>query len=279
MLAEQRSWKSIATYILPIMLILLSCNSGGGSDSDDESDTTDTQQPSALTVVSTNPQGGASGIDPNTTIMVQFSETIDPSSVTGTTFLLISDDSVLATCGVNCLNNTATLTPRDPLLNGSSYTAIITIGVRGINGELLSQEYSWEFSTAQSDTVNPNPSVFTPYGSISGVVFDGMSMTPIQGAVVSVTYSDRLHQVTTGTTGAYSFSNVPAPEGGQVYEVTCDLTEVSGFNCILVKSIQIGFSDLSDDTSGSDGGADTPVDSLAGTLTFMVDPSTCTLLE
>ena len=61
-----------------------------------------------------------------------------------------------------------------------------------------------------SSVVNPNPDVFSPVGSISGVVYDYCTNVPVKGAVVSVAYAGRVHQVTTSTNGAYSFNNVPA---------------------------------------------------------------------
>ncbi|MGO9146011.1 MAG: carboxypeptidase regulatory-like domain-containing protein [Desulfomonilia bacterium] len=150
----------------------------------------------------------------------------------------------------------------------------------------------------KSSVTNPNPSVFTPTGSISGVVFDMCKQAPVQGAVVSVAYAGGVHQVTTGATGGFSFTGVPAveenaahhttaweQENGTDYTVTCDLTKVTGYGYAMVNSVEVVYSDLGDGTNStlakgateSGSGASTPVNGLAATTEFDVSPLTSTI--
>jgi len=133
-----------------------------------------------------------------------------------------------------------------------------------------------------ASVVNPNPSTFVPYGSISGVVMDYCTNTPISGAVVSVAYGGKVHQVTTGTTGAFSFANVPAQEcwgddfdwSGDAYAVTCDLSGDADYGYAWVNYVSVYYSTLEDgtnyDASDNEGGsgANTPVNNLAAVTDF-----------
>jgi hypothetical protein len=132
--------------------------------------------------------------------------------------------------------------------------------------------------------VNPNPNVFAPTGSISGVVFDSCKLLPVQGATVSVAYLGKVHSVVTGKTGAFSFANVPANDDyGDAYQVTCDLTTVTSANGVygyaLVETAFVEYNDLGDgynedEDSGefteSGSGASTPVNGLNVSITFDV---------
>lgn len=145
-----------------------------------------------------------------------------------------------------------------------------------------------------TSVVNPNPNVFSPTGSISGVVFDQCKLAPVSGAVVSVAYAGGVHQVTTGATGAFSFTGVPAITNARYedsesdgYWVTCDLTKVTGYGYALVNQAYVTYEDLGDGTNldlaegngatESGSGASTPVNNLAFTTEFDVGPLTSSI--
>jgi hypothetical protein len=155
-----------------------------------------------------------------------------------------------------------------------------------------------------SNVANPNPDVFSPMGSISGTVFDICKMAPVQGAIVSVGYSGRVHSVTTGKNGGFSFANVPANGGwygpgammldyiGEYYEVVCDLSNVKstagaaiyGYSTIM--PAYVTYSDLEDgdnteqeyeEFTESGSGASTPVNGLAANVFFSVAQPNATI--
>ena len=142
-----------------------------------------------------------------------------------------------------------------------------------------------------ASVVNPNPEVFAPTGSISGVVLDLCSGDTIEGATVWVAYSGKQHKVVTGKGGVFSFDKVPA-NGNALFEdwedgyiVTCDLGTVTGdpySGARYVERVYVGYASLLDGTNmGLDeevteggSGASTPVDKLAATVAFEVATAT-----
>ena len=151
----------------------------------------------------------------------------------------------------------------------------------------------------KSGTVtNPNPDVFAPTGSISGVVFDFCLKAPVTGATVSVAYSGGVHKVVTDATGAFSFTGIPAIGKSAAlgdatpYYVTCDLTTVTAvtYGYATVMPAYVVYNDLGDGTNAissealdatafveSGSGASTPVNGLAATVNFQIAQPTATI--
>lgn len=147
-----------------------------------------------------------------------------------------------------------------------------------------------------ASVVNPNPSVFAPLGSISGVVVDICnSNAPVQGAVVSVAYGGKVHQVTTAANGQFAFDKVPANwvvsqgewdiEADNGYFVVCDLTSKTGYGYAVVDEVWVAAGDLGDGTNETLGdgvteagsGASTPVHKLGNGLIFEVGQPTASI--
>ncbi len=132
-----------------------------------------------------------------------------------------------------------------------------------------------------ASVVNPNPSVFTPTGSISGVVVDACTGALIEGATVSVAYNGKVYKVKTSAQGQFTFNNVPANYKGP-YFVSCDLGTVTGDpydGASFIEYAYVGYSDLNDGDNDSDveesgSGADTPVDKLNSSIVFEVSNPT-----
>lgn len=132
-----------------------------------------------------------------------------------------------------------------------------------------------------ASVVNPNPSVFTPTGSISGVVVDACTGALIEGATVSVAYNGKVYKVKTSAQGQFTFNNVPANYEGP-YFVSCDLGTVTGDpydGASFIEYAYVGYSDLNDGDNDSDveesgSGADTPVDKLNSSIVFEVSNPT-----
>jgi len=138
-----------------------------------------------------------------------------------------------------------------------------------------------------ASVVNPNPDVFAPTGSISGVVVDMCnSSNPVEGAVVSVAYAGKVRQVTTKANGQFAFDNVPVNwvgeliEADQGYYVVCDLSDKTGFGYSIVEEVWVAAGYLLDGTNmayadeftESGSGAATPVNKLGNGVIFEVGP-------
>ena len=126
-------------------------------------------------VVSVTPSNGAAGVATNTSISATFSETMDPSTIDTTTFMISGG----ATGTVTYSGQITTFTPSASLSPSTTYTATITTGVRNSIGIPLSSNYSWSFTTgSSSDTTPPtvssvspaNGATNVPAGTASGII-------------------------------------------------------------------------------------------------------------
>ncbi len=98
------------------------------------------------TVLSTIPSNGVTGIVLNTVISANFSEALDPLTITTATFTLTGPIGAVAGT-VNYNGTTATFTPAANLEYNTTYTATITTGVKDLSGNVLNLEYVWRFTT------------------------------------------------------------------------------------------------------------------------------------
>src|SRR5207249_3317510 len=86
------------------------------------------------TVASTNPANGATGVTVNSPITATFSEAVQSSTVSSTTFTLkdSSNNAVTGTVSLSPDGKTATFTPSSNLAASTTYTATITTGVKDL---------------------------------------------------------------------------------------------------------------------------------------------------
>jgi len=109
----------------------------------------------APTVSTTSPAGSATGVGVSSAISATFSEDMDSSTITTSTFTLSSSSgSVSGT--VSYSNKVATFTPSSNLSYSTTYTITITTGVKDISGNAMSSAYTWSFTTSSApDTTAP----------------------------------------------------------------------------------------------------------------------------
>ena len=106
-------------------------------------DALDTKPP---TVLSTDPLNNALGIDRNKVIAITFSEAIDPSTISTSTFTL-KQGTISVAGSVSYSGTTATFTPTNILVAGAVYTATVTNSVKDIAGNALASNNTWSFTT------------------------------------------------------------------------------------------------------------------------------------
>jgi len=107
------------------------------------------------TVLSVSPAAGATSIDPATAVNVVFSEAMDPSSITTTSFTL--NNGVTGTVGYNAATNTATFTPSAALAGNTTYTATISTAVTDVAGNTMTSSKVWSFTTSGNNPVTAVP--------------------------------------------------------------------------------------------------------------------------
>ncbi|MBP7148667.1 MAG: Ig-like domain-containing protein [Acidobacteria bacterium] len=100
-------------------------------------------------ILSRAPAPGARRTDPDTTVVVVFSEPMDPATLTPTSFRLRAAGAptdVPAT--VNTAGSTAVLTPQAPLAPSTTYTVTVAAEAADLAGNALGADDSWTFATA-----------------------------------------------------------------------------------------------------------------------------------
>jgi len=103
-------------------------------------------------VILTSPLNNATGVLFNKVVTANFSEAMDPLTITGTTFTLANGVTPVAGA-VTYTGTTASFTPTANLLPGTLYTATITTGARNLSAIPIAANYVWSFTTATVPTV------------------------------------------------------------------------------------------------------------------------------
>ena len=106
------------------------------------------------TVTATSPVNGASTVPVNSAVTVTFNESIDPATVTASTFELrnASNNLIPASVSYNAGTRTATLTPNATLPGTATLTATVSGGatdprIKDLAGNPLAANVAWSFTT------------------------------------------------------------------------------------------------------------------------------------
>jgi hypothetical protein len=149
------------------------------------------------TVVSTVPTDGSTNVAINTTVTATFSEAMDATTISGTTFTLkttIGGTPVAGTVTYDGPSKTATFTPSSPLANNTGYTATITTGVKDVAGNAMAASKVFAFTTIV-DTTPPTVLTTTPANGATGILVT---------SVVTVTFSEAMDSASVAIGGAFT---------------------------------------------------------------------------
>jgi hypothetical protein len=126
-------------------------------------------QSNVPSVTARTPLSAATNVATDTTVTATFGSGMDASSITGSTFSLVTTGgtAVPASVSYNSATKTATLTPNAPLATGQGYTAKLTTGLRSDDGTALSAQQTWSFTTVSSAA--PTVTATAPAASATGV--------------------------------------------------------------------------------------------------------------
>lgn len=100
----------------------------------------------APTVILTDPANNETGVALNKVVTATFSEAMNPSTITSTSFLLRQGATPI-TGTVSYSGTTASFTPTANLSSGLVYTATITTVATNLAGTSLANDYVWTFTT------------------------------------------------------------------------------------------------------------------------------------
>jgi ice-binding like protein/Big-like domain-containing protein len=113
----------------------------------------------APTVTSTVAANADFDVPINQKVTATFSESMDPSTISKTTFTL-TQGSMSISGGVTYAGTTATFTPTTNLAPGTTFTATITTGAKDVAGNAVAHNFVWSFTTF----VEPVPPPVIPSG-------------------------------------------------------------------------------------------------------------------
>lgn len=142
-----------------MLLLLVGCMAGcggGGSTSDSVTNPDFTADTTAPTVSSTIAANDDTAVPINRKITATFSEAMDHSSITTTTFTLKRGTTPVSG-DVTCAGRVATFTQKSNLAPGTTYTATITSGAKDIAHNALAADHTWSFTTGTASAAGPEP--------------------------------------------------------------------------------------------------------------------------
>jgi hypothetical protein len=165
------------------------------------------------TVSSTSPAANATGVAVNNAVTAAFSEAMDATTITTTTFTLKQGITVVPG-SVTYSGTTATFTPANTLAHGTTYTATITTGVKDSAGNAMTSNYTWGFTTgAASDTTPPTVSSTSPADSATGVAANSAVTAAFSEAMDASTITTATFTLKQGITvvpGSVTYSGTTA---------------------------------------------------------------------
>ena len=126
-------------------------------------------------VTSVSPASGATGIAVGTAVNAVFSEPVDPTTVSGSTFQLLGPGNSLVAATVSYLSGSqsATLQPNVALAFSTTYTAVVTTGVKDLAGNAMTSNFTWSFTTAAAGSTGTCPCTVWPSTTVPGGVDGG----------------------------------------------------------------------------------------------------------
>src|ERR1700693_3125556 len=104
-------------------------------------------------VVSTNPANGAKAVPVAQVITATFNQAMDPTTISGSTFIVTGPGAVAVNGVVTLAGMTASFTPNALLAPSTLYTATITTGAANPAGNTLAANFMWMFTTGTIPTV------------------------------------------------------------------------------------------------------------------------------
>ena len=236
------------------------------------------------TVISTSPPDGATGVAVNTPITVTFSEAMNSSSITTSTFILSSG----VTGTVSYSGNTATFTPSSSLSYATTYTATITNGVMDISGNVMTSNYTWSFTTT-ADTVPPTIISTNPTNGATGVGIGASIIVTFSEAMDPSTFNASTFYVSRGVTGTVICNGTTAtftPSSSLSYLTYYNATITSGVKDLsgnaLTTNYTWGFTTAADttppvvtSTNPTDGSSNVAVTTpITATFSELIDAAT-----
>lgn len=160
----------------------------------------------APTANSSVPGNLATGVAANGSVSINFSETMDPATISGSTFTL-RQGSTPVSGSVSYSGVTAVFDPAGNLGTNLLYTATISTGAKDLSGNALAADKVWRFTTSTGpDDTAPTVVSTVPLHLAAGVATNG---------AVSAVFSEAMAPSTL-TTATFTLKRGVSPVAGNV---------------------------------------------------------------
>ena len=229
---------------------------------------------SPFNVTTTNPVNGASGVVVSQIISATFSNPLDASTISTSTFAVAGPGgtSVTGTVTSDAPSGVAIFTPASNLAANTAYTATVTTGVKDSKGNALASTFVWSFTTAPTSA--PTVSSTTPANGATGVSISQPISATFSQAVNCSTVTTSTFTVTgpagaavTGTIGCAGTSATFTPTSSLLANTTYTATITTGVTNLAGIAVASNF--VWSFTTGTSGAA-------APTVTFTNPANTAT---
>ncbi|MCF7920619.1 MAG: Ig-like domain-containing protein [Candidatus Cloacimonetes bacterium] len=179
--------------MMSLLIILAGCTSSTSPD----------VQTTAPIVISTFPADHATDVPINIAVIADFSEEIDAQSITAATFSC-KQGTIDVPGTVTNTANAAMFTPTGNLQSNSTFTVLLTTGIKDLDGNNLNSDYSWSFATGETiDTAPPTIIVTYPADQATNVT---------TGSSITARFSDAIDPVSlTSATFFLAHGNIIVP--------------------------------------------------------------------
>lgn len=234
--------------------------------------TVDETQP---TVASTVPIDLASNVAINANITASFSEPMDTTTLTDTTFTLKQGSTPVAG-SVTYTGTTASFNPTLDLAANTNYTASIGTGAMDLAGNALAAAKTWSFTTAEApDTTRPLVLSTLPADSATNVAFNSNITALFIEAMDAATLTSTtftLKQGSTSVAGAVTYTGTTvsfnptldlAPSTLYTASISTGATDLAG-NALAAAKTWSFTTTVAPDTTGGTVLATQPADSATG---------------
>lgn len=235
------TFKMIAKPLMWFMAAALVALTAGCGGSDGET--------VAPTVTTTAPANTATGIALNANVTATFSEAMNASTITTTTFTLSQGITPVAGV-VTYTGMTANFNPTGNLLASTPYTATVTTAVKDVVGNSLAASKVWSFTTGTTtDAVAPTVTSTSPADAATDVVRNVNISAVFSEVMDASTISDlsfTLAQSATPVAGVVSYLGSTA-----TFNPTGDLAASSVYTATILGGAS-GVADLAGNTLAAD---------------------------
>ena len=188
------------------------------------------------TVISTEPINGAQAVTLDHLIIITFSESMDPATITALSITLKQGANVI-TGAVTSNNNKATFNPTSDLAPNTVYTATISTLVKDLEGNAMSSIHAFTFTTGDApDTILPMVESTTPLDNATNIPLNGLISLTFSEAMDPLTINASTFTLTqegTPVAGTVAYSGTPANLSPATFTPTNSLKAGTKYTAII----------------------------------------------